>query len=81
MDELDIDNLKNVTRNLSNFKSKMDKLDVDKLVLVPIDLSKLSNGVKNHAFKNNAKIQSIVNKILDITNLATDTTINAKKRG
>ena len=81
MDELDIDNLKNVTRNLSNFKSKMDKLDVDKLVLVPIDLSKLSNVVKNHAFKNNAKIQSIVNKILDITNLATDTTINAKKRG
>ena len=81
MDELDIDNLKNVTRNLSNFKSKIDKLDVDKLVLAPIDLSKLSNEVKNHAFKNNAKIQSIVNKILDITNLATDTTINAKKRG
>ena len=48
----------------------MDKLDVDKLVLVPIDLSKLSNVVKNHAFKNNAKVQSIVNKILDITNLA-----------
>ena len=50
MDELDIDNLKNVTTNLSNFKSKIDKLDVDKLVLVPIDLSKLSNVVKNHVW-------------------------------
>ena len=31
-DKLDIDKLKNVPRNLSNLKSKIDKLDVDKLV-------------------------------------------------
>ena len=28
--------------NLNNLKSKVDKLDVDKLVPVPVDLSKLS---------------------------------------
>ena len=27
--------------------SEVDKLDIDKLVLVPVDLSKLSNAVKN----------------------------------
>ena len=32
--------------NLNNLKSKLDKLDVDKLVLVPVDLSKLSDVVK-----------------------------------
>ena len=31
--------------NLSNLKSEVDKLDVDKLVPVPDDLSKLSDGV------------------------------------
>ena len=48
MDKLDIDQLKNVLTNLSNLKSKVDNLDVDKLVPVPLftDLSKLSNVVK-----------------------------------
>ena len=32
VDKLDFDKLKNVPRNLSNLKSKIDKLDVDKLV-------------------------------------------------
>ena len=32
-------------------KSKVDKLDVDKLVLVPVDLSKRSDAVKNDAVK------------------------------
>ena len=32
--------------NLSNLKSKVDQLDVDKLVSVPAGLSKLSNAVK-----------------------------------
>ena len=39
--------MKNVPNNLSNLKSKVDKLDVDKLVLVPVNLSKLSDVVKN----------------------------------
>ena len=38
--------MKNVSNNLSNLKSKVDKLDVDKLVLVLVNLSKLSDAVK-----------------------------------
>ena len=41
-----LDKLKNVPTNLNNLKSKVDKLDVDKLVLIPADLSKLSYVVK-----------------------------------
>ena len=37
----------NVPTNSSNLKSKVDNLDFDKLALVPVDLSKLSNVVKN----------------------------------
>ena len=61
-------------------KSKVDKLDIDKLVPVPIDLSKLSNLIKNIFKKDayNAKIKSIKDKIVDITNLATKTALNAK---
>ena len=59
-------------------KSKVDKLDVDKLV----DLSKLSDVVKSDAVTKdvyNAKIKNIENKIPDITNLATTTAaLNAK---
>ena len=32
--------------NLANLKIEPDKLDIDKLVPVPVDLSKLSNVVK-----------------------------------
>ena len=73
--------MKNVKSNLSNLESKVDKLDVNKLVPVPIDLSKLSDAVGNDVVKKdvyNAKIKDIENKILDITNLATNTTLNAK---
>ena len=62
-------------------KSKVDKLDVDKLVPAPVDLSKLSDVVKNDVVKKdvyNAKIKNIEDKIPDITNLATKTTLNAK---
>ena len=64
--------MKHVTTDLSNFKSKVNKLDVDELVLFPIDLSKLSDVLKNNAVKKdvyNAKIENIEDKILDITNL------------
>ena len=33
--------------NLSSLKTEVDKLDIDKLVHIPIDLSKLSDVVKN----------------------------------
>ena len=60
---------------------KVDKLDVDKLVPAPADLSKLSDLVKNDVVKKhvyNAKIQDIEHKIPDITNSVTNSTHNAK---
>ena len=80
-DKLDIDKSKNVPSNLSNLESKVDKLDVDKFLPVPVDLSKLSDVVKNDVVKkdvSNVQIKSIEDKMPDITNLAVNTTINAK---
>ena len=37
--------------NLANLKTEVDKFDIDKLVPVPVDLSKLSNVVKNDVVK------------------------------
>ena len=62
-------------------KIKVDKLDIDKLVPVPVDLSKLSDVIKTDVVKKdvyNAKLKNIEDKIPDITNLATKTTLNAK---
>ena len=39
--------------NLANLKTEVDKLDIDKLVPVPIDLSKLSNVLKSDVVKKN----------------------------
>ena len=36
-----------VKTNLASLKTKVDKLDIDKLAPVPVDLSKLSDVVKN----------------------------------
>ena len=59
----------------------MDKLNVDKLIPVPVDLSKLSDAVKNDIVKkdvHNALVTNIEDKISDITNLATNNTLDAK---
>ena len=37
--------------NFSNLKTEVDKLDIEKLVPVPVDLSKLSDVVKNDVLK------------------------------
>ena len=37
--------------NLANLKTEVDKLDIDKLVPVPVDLSKLSDVVKKDFVK------------------------------
>ena len=37
--------------NLASLKTQVDKLDIDKLVAVPVDLSKMSDAVKNDAVK------------------------------
>ena len=60
---------------------RVDKLDVDKLIPVPVDLGKLSDVVKNDVLKKNvynSKMKNIEDKTLNITNLATQTTLNAK---
>ena len=57
----DIKNISNVDTssfalktNLANLKTEVDKLDIDKLVPVPVDLSKLSDVVKNDVVKKDA---------------------------
>ena len=60
-------------------ESKVDKLDVDKLVSV--DLSKLCNVIKDDVIKKdvyNTKVKTIEDEIPDITNLATTAAPNAK---
>ena len=53
--------LKNVTHvdtssfalktNLASLKTEVDKLDIDKLAQIPVDLSTLSDAVKNNVVK------------------------------
>ena len=52
-------------KNLANSKTEVDKLDIDKLVPVPIDLSKLSDVVKNDVVKKDVydKLVTKVNNI------------------
>ena len=79
--KLDIEKLKNLPTNLNNLESKIDQLDVDIVVLVPVDLSKKSDPVKSYVVKkhvNIAQTKTMEDKILDITNLSTNTTLNAK---
>ena len=51
--------------NLANLKTKVNKLDIDKLVPIPTDLSKLSNVVKNNVVKKDVydKLVAKVNTI------------------
>ena len=50
VDKFNIDKLKNVPNNLSNLQA--DQLDIKKLEATQINLSELSNVVKNNAIKN-----------------------------
>ena len=57
--------LKNVTHvdtsrfalktNLASLKTEVDKLDIDKLAPVSVDLIKLSDVIKNHVVKKNCE--------------------------
>ena len=51
--------------NLADLKTEVDKLDIDKLVPVPVDLSKLSDVVKNDVAKKTVynKLDAKVNNI------------------
>ena len=67
--------LKNVTHvdtssfalktNLASLKTEVDKLDIDKLAPVPVDLSKLSDAVKNDVVKK-AVYDKLVAKVTNI---------------
>ena len=41
-----------VKSNLASLKTEIDKLDIDKLVPAPVNLSKLNDVVKNYVVKN-----------------------------
>ena len=66
--------------NLANLKTEVDKLDIEKLVLIPTDLSKLSNVVKNDVVKKIIydKLVTKVNNI-DISDCVLKTKYNADK--
>ena len=51
--------------NLASLKTEVDKLDIDKLAPVPVDLSKLSDAVKNDVVKKTVyhKLDAKVNNI------------------
>ena len=65
--------------NLAHLKTEVDKLDIDKLITVPVDLSKLSNVVKNDVAKKTDynKLVTKVNNI-DTSGLVKKTDYNTK---
>ena len=99
--ELDLTNyttktdLKNITHvgvsslvsktNLAALKTEVDKIDVDKIKTVPVDLAKLTNAIENDLVKKtvyNTKVTSIEGQLAGITkntidNLADTTKLKA----
>ena len=83
------DDIKNITHvdtssfalktNLADLKTEADKLDIDKLATVPVDLSKLSNVVKNDVVKKTVydKLVAKINNI-DTSGLVKKTDYNTK---
>ena len=79
------DDVKNITHvdvtsyatktNLAALKTKVDKINVDKLKTVPVDLAKLTNVVKNYLVKKtdySAKVANTENQIAGVTKNALD---------
>ena len=66
--------------NSSSLKTEVDKLDIDKLVPIPNDLSKLSNVVKNDVVKK-AVYNKLVAKVdnIDTSDFALKTKYNTDK--
>ena len=75
---VDISNF-SLKTNLSSLKTEVDKLDIDKLATVPVDLIKLSNAVKNDVVKKTVhdKLAAKVNNI-DTSDYVLKTNFNAK---
>ena len=72
-DKIDTDKLKIIPYNARNLKRKVEKIDLYKLVPVPVDFNKLSDVVKNDIVT-----KHVYNKIPTIRNLASNTTLNPK---
>ena len=51
-----------VKSNLASLKTEVDKLDIEKLAPVPVDLSKLIDKVKNDVAKKTAYEKSVTQK-------------------
>ena len=66
--------------NLANLKTEVDKLDIDKLLPVPVDLSKLSDVVKYDVF-NKTVYDKLVAKVnnTDISGFVLKTNYSAEK--
>ena len=79
---VDVSSYANKT-NLAALKSEVDKIDVDKLKTVPVDLVKLTNAVKNDVIKKtdyNAKVTGIETKIAGLTKNTSDSLADITKR-
>ena len=69
--------------NLAALKTEVDKIDVDKLKTVPVDLGKLTNAVKNDLVKKtdyNTKVTSIEGQIARVTKNTIDNLADITKR-
>ena len=66
--------------NLANLKIEVDKLDIDKLVPIPVDLSKLSDVVKNDVV-NKTVYNKLVAKVgnIDTSDFVLKTKYNTDK--
>ena len=80
VDKVDFDQLKNIPNDLRNSKSKIHKLDVDKLARAPVNLSKISDVGKTMLLKRMYRILrgNISRKIPGITNLGITAALNPK---
>ena len=65
--KINIDKLKSVSGNLTNLRNKVDKLDVDKLVTVPVDFSKISDVVLDDVI--NKDVYDVKIKNIDVIDI------------
>ena len=79
---VDVSSFANKT-NLAALKTEVDKIDVDKLKTVPVDLAKLTNAVEHDLVKKtvyNTKVTSIEGQLAGITKNTTDNLADITKR-
>ena len=86
VEKLGISKLVNLSRSLSNLKTKVDDLDVDKLKAVPSNLKKISDVVDKDVFNSTksktlkTKVKNLERKILDVTTVIRINQYNTDKQ-